>query len=268
MKKHYKIYLALLASFFYCINGLIYASPCPCLKLVEPQTLTVCTDAGYAPYEMKDAQGQYFGFEMDLMKDFSQFLEVKLKIIDMKFDGLVAATLSQKCDVIAAAFFKTPEREKNLLFSEVIYKDPLSVAYLNAEKKYKDFKSLKDFDQSGMVFGTRSASLSDSFLTKNLKHATLKRYESEQDMLNALVSKKVHVIVYDETFVKASHLKHKNLSFLRLGEAQSIVIASKKDRTKLIEKFNKFLVDYKKSDKYKSLEDYYFIEAKWLDRLK
>ena len=74
----------------------------------------------------------------------------------------------------------------------------------------------------------------------------------------------------DESYIKASNIKYGGkLNYFHVdGSHQDVAVATRKENKALMEKFNNFLVEYKNSGKYKTLEQKYFSEPDWLKRAK
>ena len=71
-------------------------------------TLVMATNAEFPPYESK----------ADMMQAVCDKLGYELKIDDMAFDSIISAVQSGKADVGVAGMTVTPDREKNVLFSD------------------------------------------------------------------------------------------------------------------------------------------------------
>jgi polar amino acid transport system substrate-binding protein len=78
--------------------------------------IVLLTNAMFEPYEYI-AGGDVVGADIDLARLVADELGVKLKILDMDFDGLVDALASGKGDFIAAGMANNPERAKVVDFS-------------------------------------------------------------------------------------------------------------------------------------------------------
>ena len=93
--------------------------------LVSSGTLTVCTDAPYKPFEYPDKSSPtgYTGFDMEIVDAIAKSMDLDVTIKDSGFDGLQsgASLAAGQCDMVASAMTITPEREKNLDFSEPYY---------------------------------------------------------------------------------------------------------------------------------------------------
>ena len=95
----------------------------------EPDTLleqikakgkvVVGTEAQYAPYEFKDLDANFAGCDMWLAQQIADSLGVELEVVDMAFDGIIPAVQSGQVDLGIAAFTNTPERAKEIDFSDL-----------------------------------------------------------------------------------------------------------------------------------------------------
>lgn len=79
--------------------------------------IVVGTSADYPPYESIDADGNFVGFDMDLVRAIGEKLGVDVEIQDMPFDTLIAAVQEGKIDAVIAAMQATAERDKMVDFT-------------------------------------------------------------------------------------------------------------------------------------------------------
>lgn len=83
-------------------------------------TLTMATNAEFEPYEYYDGD-KIIGIDADFALAIANKLGMELKIEDMAFDSIIAAVDSGKADFGAAGMTVTPEREKQIAFSDSYY---------------------------------------------------------------------------------------------------------------------------------------------------
>ncbi len=88
-------------------------------KIKASGKLVVGTEAQYPPYEFKDMNAEFTGCDMFLAQQIANALGVKLEIVDMAFDGIIAAVQSGQVDLGIAAFTNTPERAEVIDFSDL-----------------------------------------------------------------------------------------------------------------------------------------------------
>ena len=109
--------------------------------------ILVGTDAGLAPFEFKDPKtNEIVGFDIDLITAIAKAVGDEAKIQNMQFAGLIPALQSNMVDVGAAAITITPERQKQVLFTDPYYDVGLVMVI---QKKNEDkFKTLKDMEEA------------------------------------------------------------------------------------------------------------------------
>lgn len=79
--------------------------------------IVVGTSADYPPYESIDADGNFVGFDMDLIRAIGEKLGVEVEIQDMPFDSLIASVQEGKIDAVIAAMQATAERDEQVDFT-------------------------------------------------------------------------------------------------------------------------------------------------------
>ena len=91
-------------------------------------TLTIATDASYAPNEFSTDGGKTFqGMDIDLGKAIGQVLGLQVKFINAPFDGILAGLAAGKYDLSLSSFTDTAAREKTVDFV-TYYKAGTSIA--------------------------------------------------------------------------------------------------------------------------------------------
>ena len=113
---------------------------------VNAATILVGTDAGYAPYEYKDPQtNEIVGFDIDLIKAIAKATGNEAKIQNMQFAGIIPALQSNMIDVAAAGMTITPERQKQVTFSDPYYDVGGLIMAVHAKNvdKYKHMNDLE-----------------------------------------------------------------------------------------------------------------------------
>lgn len=78
------------------------------------------TNAAFPPFEYIKGSEEV-GFDVSMSKLIAKDLNKKLQVVDMSFDGLIAAVQSGAVDFVAAGMTATDERRQNVDFSEPYY---------------------------------------------------------------------------------------------------------------------------------------------------
>lgn len=94
------------------------------LELVAPGALTVCTDTPYAPMEFIDEQGNYTGFDMELMRAVAEDLGLEFAVVEPGWEAITGGLAFEagECDVAAASITITEERAEVIDFSEPYFR--------------------------------------------------------------------------------------------------------------------------------------------------
>jgi polar amino acid transport system substrate-binding protein len=80
-------------------------------------TLTVASDASYAPMEFIGADGKTVeGWDADMAKALAGVMGLKAKVVNATFDGIIPGLASHKYDLGMSSFTDTKEREKTVDF--------------------------------------------------------------------------------------------------------------------------------------------------------
>lgn len=98
-------------------------------KLDKKTTLIVGLSAEYPPFEFQQ-QGKIVGFDIDLIQAIGKKLNKEILIQEMSFHSLIASLHAGKIDIAISSMTITPERLKNVDFSQVYYKPSLAIIYL------------------------------------------------------------------------------------------------------------------------------------------
>lgn len=83
--------------------------------------LIVATSTGFAPFEMVDSTGKFYGIDLEIAKGLGEYLGKEVVIKDMKFEAVVTSVETGICDIGMAGLTVTPAREKVVTFSNSYY---------------------------------------------------------------------------------------------------------------------------------------------------
>ena len=86
------------------------------------QTLKVCSTGDYRPFTYRDADGQWSGMDIDLVRDFARSTGADLDLVPTTWPTLMA-DLGQKCDLAVGGITVTAERAARALFSDPYLRD-------------------------------------------------------------------------------------------------------------------------------------------------
>ncbi len=87
---------------------------------------------------------EYAGVDIDLAKKIAKDNNLKLKIVNMSFDSLLGALKTGKIDIIISGMTSTPERKKQVDFSDS-YMMTKNIMLVKKDK-VNEYKDIKDFN--------------------------------------------------------------------------------------------------------------------------
>jgi arginine transport system substrate-binding protein len=235
-----------------------------CTNNKEANTLIVGTNVGYPPFILCDTNGEYIGFDVDVMKAIANKLNKKIIFKNMEFDALTLSLKLNKVDLIIGGIAVTPERKKEISMISYQGKNTTKLELLFWQKIPYEIKSIEDFKQNKKLeLCTQAGTTMEAFLNKydykcktmdfidqlvlDLKHkksaAMLVDIEAAQGLKNKFPE------------IKSMYVPLKKDDWL-LGNG----IGIKKENAKLSQQITKIIAELKKSGELAKLE------AKWLKK--
>lgn len=224
------------------------------LDLIQPGTLTVCSDAPYQPFDIIEG-GKFTGFDGDLVTAIAAELELELKPIDSAFDPLQSglALNSNQCDMAASAMTITPEREKNITFSDGYYDSKQSLLVPAGSP----IKGIDDLD--GKKVAVQNATTGKSYAQENATGAKVVSFPDDSAMFTALRGGTVDAILQDLP-VNIEHTRDKKYTIVEEYETdEEYGFAFRKTGDEaLVEAVNDVLQELRDSGEYQKIYDKYF----------
>lgn len=163
------------------------------MALVQPGTLTVCSDIPYPPFEFEE-DGEYTGYDMEIIREIASGMDLEVAIKDVGFEGLQsgAALAAGTCDIGASAMTITEERDENLDFSDPYY-DSLQSLLIPEDS---DIKGIEDL--AGKLVGVQQGTTGENYAQENVpESAEVKAYPSDAELFPALRSGGVDAVLQD-----------------------------------------------------------------------
>ncbi|HCW7835386.1 TPA: ABC transporter permease subunit [Staphylococcus aureus] len=227
-------------------------------KIKERGELRVGLSADYAPMEFEhtvNGKTEYAGVDIDLAKKIAKDNNLKLKIVNMSFDSLLGALKTGKIDIIISGMTSTPERKKQVDFSDsyMMNKNIMLVK----KDKVNDYKDIKDFNNKKV--GAQKGTEQEKIAQTEIENASITSLSRLPDVILALKSGKVEGVVVEKPVAEA-YLKQNpklGISNVKFNEEKDTVIAVPKDSPKLLSQINKTI----KEVKDKGLIDKYMTNA-------
>ncbi|MCC0855343.1 ABC transporter permease subunit [Staphylococcus aureus] len=228
-------------------------------KIKERGELRVGLSADYAPMEFEhtvNGKTEYAGVDIDLAKKIAKDNNLKLKIVNMSFDSLLGALKTGKIDIIISGMTSTPERKKQVDFSDS-YMMTKNIMLVKKDK-VNEYKDIKDFNNKKV--GAQKGTEQEKIAQTEIENASITSLSRLPDAILALKSGKVEGAVVEKPVAEAYLKQNPKLGISNVKfneEEKDTVIAVPKDSPKLLSQINKTI----KEVKDKGLIDKYMTNA-------
>ncbi len=232
------------------------------LDLVAADTLTVCSEVPYEPFEFEDpdAPSGYSGFDIDLMQEIADRNDLELVVVNTGFEGLTsgAEMAAGTCDVAASAITITEERAANVDFTEPYYSAIQSLLVpVDA-----DIASIDDLVE-GVTVGVQSGTTGADYAEENVPGAEIRSYEGGGELFTALEAGQIEAILQDEPVNANRADQDDNVEVVETYDTgEDYGFALQQDRGDgLLALLNSTLDELRDDGFYEELFDSYFGEA-------
>ncbi|WP_225047968.1 ABC transporter substrate-binding protein/permease [Lacticaseibacillus kribbianus] len=219
--------------------------------------IVVGLSADYAPLEFHatvKGEDTIVGADISLAKQIAKDAGVKLQIKEMGFDALIGALKTGKVDMVISGMSKTPERAKQVDFSEPYMYEKQIVVIRKADKD--KYKNVADF--AGAKVGAQKQSTQEAIAKAQLPDAKIQSLQKANDVIAQVSYNKLDGGVMSSIIAGAYVQKNKSLMMVDphfATSASPTVVALPKGDTALTAQVNKTIKKVKSQKLW----------AKWLD---
>jgi polar amino acid transport system substrate-binding protein len=230
------------------------------LPAAAQDSLTVGTEASYAPFAYVLPSGEMTGFDIDITNALCAEMGVECEIVNQSFDGLIPALNVGQIDAIIASMFITPEREEAIAFAGPYYTIPaLFVAADDAELE------LSADGMSGKFVGVQRGTTMADYVTATFPGARVQNYDTIDSALLDLSSGRVDTVFAESVVVQDFLDSPDGEGFATLGEpiydeeilGSGAGIGLRKEDTELKERFDAALAAIIENGTYQEINEKY-----------
>lgn len=219
------------------------------------KTLIMATSPDYPPYEYKDTAvsgNEIIGFDVEIAKYITQALGYDLKVIGMDFNGLIPALQAGRADFVMAGMTPTPERRKNVDFSEIYYEAKNTIVARTGSNL------TKPEDLAGKKVGVQLGSTQQEAV-KKMQGVDIVSLNRTSDIVQEIKSNRVAAGVIEDTVAKGYAAANPDLEFNTIPntELAGSAIAFPKG-SPLVPEFNRVLQEMKQNGQLQTLATTWF----------
>ncbi len=212
------------------------------LSTVEAGKLHMATNAAFPPYEMTNDSGGFEGIDVEIAEKIAAKLGLELVVDDMDFSSVLTAVQGGKADIAMAGLTVTPDRQKNVDFTDS-YATGVQVVIVPEDS---DIKTVDDLANDKMI-GTQEGTTgyiycSDTPENGGYGEDHVIAYTNGATAIQALLAGKVNAVVIDSQPAKEFVAANDGLKILDTEYVtEDYAIGISKDNPELLEAVNNAL---------------------------
>lgn len=172
------------------------------------QVLKVCSTGDYRPFTYRDADGQWSGMDIDLVRDFARESGAELQLVPTTWPTLMA-DLGHKCELAVGGITVTPDRAAKALFSDPYLRDGKAAVIRCADAA--KYRSLADIDRGGVRVVVNPGGTNEQFDRANLHQATIVGYPDNNTIFDQVIEGKADVMITDGSEIRWQVTQHPQL---------------------------------------------------------
>lgn len=231
------------------------ATPKTDAKLTEIKKrgyMVLGVSADYPPYEFHktiNGEDKIVGFDIDLARQVAKDIGVELRIKELGFDSLLGSLTTGKVDMIVSAMTPTPEREKEVAFS-----DPyLTVSQKVIVRKGEENKYRSVMDFKGQKVGVQKQTTQEQTAKDEMSGAKVVSLEKVTDLILNLQQKKLNAVVVEAPVANAYVQTNEALTLAKIKFTNAdygCAVAVAKDQPAYLASVNKTIKTVKKNGQF------------------
>lgn len=211
MKKR-KTWIWLLAAVF-CISGACITTCCcssndnPVVEIQQPTIqritergkLLVGTTGDYRPLSYREADGNYWGFGIEMAEKIAERIGVGIEYVQTSWLTLTADVLTepQTFDLAIGGITITDTRKETMLMSDGYLANGKTILCRSSEADH--YQSLADIDKPEVRVMVNPGGLNEKFANENLTHATIIVYQKNEEIPNQVAEGHADVMITEIT---------------------------------------------------------------------
>ena len=216
------------------------------------ETLTVGSDIPYPPFE-QGKKGNYTGFDIELIEAIGEKIGRKPEVQDTSFETIVRDVGQGKFEAVASAATITPEREKEVAFSDPYYLSEQAIVV----KEGSEITGLADLE--GKTVAAQQGTTGLALGKEKANAGELRPYPEGPDAINALKAGTVEAVIIDQPVALHAVEEEGGIEIAEsVPTEESYGFAFAKDNTQLLKEVNKGLAETIKDGTYTTIYEKWF----------
>lgn len=222
------------------------------------ETLRVAADVGFAPFFMKQANGQIDGYGYDVISAVAKQAGYDdVQVIDTPFSSVFAGLFSKRFDVIAAPIAIAENRAEQILFTEPYIPTGLSML-VKSNTKADDLKDL-----SGKKIAVNSGSTSEMWVQEHMAEYKfeMQRFNKLSDAVQSMLIGRSYAVMSDTPAIRYIAQSQKNTkAVLHQNSGRNFAYSVRHEEPELRNRIERALECLKSTGKLQEIHEKWFGE--------
>jgi len=215
-------------------------------KIKRTGVMTSANTFSYPPFGFIE-NGEKVGFDVDIANEIARRMGVKLVYEQIDFRGIIAALTSKRVDLLITGMVYTPDRAKQIAYSEPYFNGGVAAAYKDKPLKQPD-------DLVGRTVGVELGSAGDKFVRENYANRVqIKTYDTVFLALKDLENGRTDAFVGSVAPMRYIMRNTPSLKSTSTWDNRIQAANTRLDDQDLLAEINKHLVAMKKDGTYDKL---------------
>lgn len=224
----------------------------------DNNVLRIGTEGAYAPFNYTNADGTLGGFDVEIANAICADLQMTCEIIAQDWDGIIPGLKAGKYDAIVAAMSVTPERAKQVAFTDPYF----SNALVFLAKKDSSFDPANSSDIDAHSIAAQRSTISSQWLENAYPKADMKLYDTLSNAFLDLGSGRVDAMISDKLpaleWLGSASGSNYAIKGDEIDINDNFAIAVRPNDEALQAKINKSLANLKSNGTYDKINQKYF----------
>lgn len=224
----------------------------------DDNVLRIGTEGAYAPFNYTNADGTLGGFDVEIANAICDDLQMTCEIIAQDWDGIIPGLKAGKYDAIVAAMSVTPERAKQVAFTDPYF----SNALVFLAKKDSNFDPTNSSDIDAHSIAAQRSTISSQWLENAYPKADMKLYDTLSNAFLDLGSGRVDAMISDKLpaleWLGSASGSNYAIKGDEIDINDNFAIAVRPNDEALQTKINKSLANLKSNGTYDKINQKYF----------
>lgn len=226
----------------------------------DANTLRIGMELTYPPFEMTNAEDEPDGISVRMAEALGEYLGRPIEIVNVGWDGIIAALRTGKIDLIISSMTKTAEREKSIAFSDPYVTNSLCALV----GKNSTLNDPEDLEKPGLRIAVKGETTGEAYVREHLPEAKMIRLDQASDCVLQVMQGKADAFIYDQITIYNSWKAHPRdtRAILKPIRAESWAVGLRQGEDVLRQQVNAFLKEYRAKNGFERLAERYMSEEK------